>query len=508
VVPQLQNSFLYKVVFEIIRGLHLQDNFVTVIGEVPESKVKTYSFNLHKTVISQLYDTFSGNIEIFGNTYPENCFSRVDSLSFSNESWIEEFIEVGMRAALSGLATNKSLPANLGYLKAYAGRELHAQVQKFFQVGELAWRHLKNPVDLVIFPNGRFASQAPWRFFSDRFHREFLSYEHGEPKNIRFHLQKFQPQEISRLGDWLTSNEKVPIYNQIVDCQTAIDWIRKQRTSSNKFFLSTNTSKGKVHLRSERKTIVFFSSSADERLSNLSTDSSIVSNQIEWIKFLSGLSDQLRFDFSVRLHPNACNKSWLDLALLYREIKRLKGIKIYLPWSRVDTYSILDAAKVVISYGSTVSLEAAYQGIKSATITETKFSKLSKIPIISYENCKSFLLQDSQPMSKSLLEEAIFHRFNYGYELAHDIEFEITSPKTSQSIETIRYLYDFLQKAIRLLKAVFRVLTLSIRNMNELNYILPKCSRNSEFIFDLYFNLLLVFKAKRVRRLRRLTIYV
>jgi len=503
VVPQLQNPFLYKVAFEVISVLLRQRNSITVVGDVPISKTRNYYFNLHKYMICRLYEIFGEKIEIFGDTYPENCYRDVDSLSFCNESWIKDFLETGTRAALSGLATNKSFPANLSYLKAYGGREYQEQMQKFFQVGELAWKHLKNPVDLVIFPNGRFASQAPWRFFSDLFHRDFMSYEHGEPKNKRFHLQKFQPQETWKLGEWLSSSEKVPRYNPTVDRQTVNDWIVKQRSSSNKFFLGNNSSAGKLRLKPSRNTMFFFTSSIDERLSNLSTDDSMISKQIDWIKFLSDLSDRIQLDFSTRIHPNACNKSWLDLALLFQEIRGLKGISIHLPWSKVDTYSLLDVAKIVISYGSTVSLEAAYQGIKTATVMETKFSRISKIAIVSYENCKMFLQQDSPSIDKGVLEQAIFHRFNYGYEISQKIELEVSNPDTRSMIEKSWDPFGFLQKVFRVLRSIWRVLTLRIFSMNELNYVLPKRLRNSEFIFTLYFKLLMVLRAGQVRRLKR-----
>jgi hypothetical protein len=188
---------------------------------------------------------------------------------------------------------------------------------------------------------------------------------------------------------------------------------------------------------------------------------------------------------------------------LFQEIRGLKGISIHLPWSKVDTYSLLDVAKIVISYGSTVSLEAAYQGIKTATVMETKFSRISKIAIVSYENCKMFLQQDSPSIDKGVLEQAIFHRFNYGYEISQKIELEVSNPDTRSMIEKSWDPFGFLQKVFRVLRSIWRVLTLRIFSMNELNYVLPKRLRNSEFIFTLYFKLLMVLRAGQVRRLKR-----
>ena len=76
---------------------------------------------------------------------------------------------------------------------------------------------------------------------------------------------------------------------------------------------------------------------------------------------------------NVRIHPNISCYHAEDLQRQISLFERVGNCKLYLPEDECDSYELASKSDIVISYGSTISLEAAYLGIPSYVAAPTPY---------------------------------------------------------------------------------------------------------------------------------------
>jgi hypothetical protein len=125
----------------------------------------------------------------------------------------------------------------------------------------------------------------------------------------------------------------------------------------------TTNQHGKFTIQSENEITVAFFQSSDDELYTTSLGESVWTDQID---FLKNLVDKLKelpnIHLVVRLHPNLRNKSKREIAR-WRELANelnSKKCTFILHDSPVNTYDILEKSNFVITYGSTIGVEASY----------------------------------------------------------------------------------------------------------------------------------------------------
>ncbi len=110
-----------------------------------------------------------------------------------------------------------------------------------------------------------------------------------------------------------------------------------------------------------KKLVSYLSGSSDEYCAF--TDEVMLEDcktQIELVKFISGFCYQNNIDFLLRVHPNSRKKSKIDLSLWNQLESLLQNRKqLFFPaHSNVNTYSIISESDILITNGSTVTIEA------------------------------------------------------------------------------------------------------------------------------------------------------
>ena len=133
---------------------------------------------------------------------------------------------------------------------------------------------------------------------------------------------------------------------------------------------------------------VFFSNSDDEAVGFWDSWTEPFMSQIDLIKNLQKYFEEKKKEhLYVRIHPNLVNKSIIEQAK-WDELKSGHYSTIYGAKSNVSSYNLLRGAKGVISYGSTIGLEAAFHHIPSAILADCWYDelgvadKLSDLPSI------------------------------------------------------------------------------------------------------------------------------
>lgn len=105
---------------------------------------------------------------------------------------------------------------------------------------------------------------------------------------------------------------------------------------------------------------VYFSNSDEEMLGFWKELSHPLGSQISVVLNLVKIFNERKSDILViRLHPNLANKP-IEIIKPWLEIPQSEFVLVVLPENKVSSYSLLDGSKGVISFGSTIGLEAAY----------------------------------------------------------------------------------------------------------------------------------------------------
>ena len=331
--------------------------------------------------------------------------------------------------------------------------------------------------DLVLVPNGRYPAQLGMKRAAVEKSSTVLFYERDNSKTF---LQNFQTQDreslSTYLSEWLkltTESERALwkswsnewLINQRVDTrQNPFVWPGEKMKRESKFHdLIMNNSTSLV--------IPIFTSSVGERFSNLPRPLNGWKSQPDAVLACANkiLADGLIPH--VRLHPNLQWKSLREMAEIVVPLERA-GISYQLPWEGPDSYYILEQSSTIITWSSTIALEAlaigkfafnldisAHQlisGIKTLNSYSLKDVNLTTGYSIDLDNvllavyaCKNFGVEDwnnSKPNFASMTEVKSFFRFKKVWTSFTMIFGLIINPWKSNSRNLMRILIFFFGK--------------------------------------------------------------
>ena len=374
--------------------------------------------------------------------------------------------------------------------------EMNRDFNKFYN---LAAKY-SSKSDLTIFLNGRWPEQAAIRAYCQRLNKKFLSLEHGKPNGERFHLQSFQTQEYPRMRSYFESI--IAQLNQ-AELDHALswgkEWLEIQSTSlkANPFLMASS----KKRIRDEQTTRVasIFNSSFDERFSNLGIELNGWEDQeIALASVVEDLSE-LGFKPVVRIHPNTINKGWNELTSLFNFLRK-NNVEIVLPWNSPSTYELLEISDVVITWGSTVSLESTARGIPTINLGRTSYDSIIDVALLSSSGSfKEIDLTAMKPDPNKSLIAAYLTR-NWGFKL---INFSLD--EKLESLDDAMNKSDFWlsDKKTSRSKSEYLIKKL-LEQLNILDFVQGLRMRNNSTYglspSDLY-RLLKIFREERIRNL-------
>jgi hypothetical protein len=158
-----------------------------------------------------------------------------------------------------------------------------------------------------------------------------------------------------------------------------VNYTGEEHKIANKFF-EENFARQKNYKKFDtgeiyNKDYIAIFTSSDDELSSLGPEwgslfTKSISQSIE--KIISRMSDEF---FIIRLHPNQMGQGD-KVRKIYEEIqKNYNNVKIIYPSDKVNSYSIINASKCVISFGSTISVEATFLKKPSILLGVQKYDR-------------------------------------------------------------------------------------------------------------------------------------
>lgn len=234
--------------------------------------------------------------------------------------------------------------------------------------------------DLVYVFNGRFADTRPVVRACENLGVSFYTHERGGCftsyslfKNSfphDFHLQK---KEILRLWD-----DKSIINKE----KTSKQWFLNQARGKDQNWFSF-VSKQDINLLPDgfnfnKRNIVIYNSSVDEYAAISELNNLIYKDEIEAIlKIVNSFKDNLDTIFYLRVHPNLKDRNNTQIKYLKKlEQKHFVNLRIVWPESSVSTYALLKSSEKIITFMSTIGVEACFWKKPSILLGQSVYEDL------------------------------------------------------------------------------------------------------------------------------------
>lgn len=125
--------------------------------------------------------------------------------------------------------------------------------------------------------------------------------------------------------------------------------------------------------------VVFFTSSTDEyeAITDFQNIHTLFPDQITAINeignFLKKFND---VNFYVRIHPHAMYKGASE-KITWRNLENNKALNVIPAKSKIDSYRLIDKADLILTYCSTIAIEASYWNKPSIIVARAKYDKLN-----------------------------------------------------------------------------------------------------------------------------------
>ena len=367
----------------------------------------------------------------------------------------------------------------------------HCELNAFGYGKEMVNRFFKDKFyELVLVPNGRYPSQVGMKRGALENSSEVLFYERD---NSRTFLQNFQTQDLEVLSEYMVAwlnlmNEKEKIHWK----SWASSWLQKQKTDfqqnqfaqENKELFATSKSYEQLLEKNPNLIIPIFTSSVGERYTNLPQLLNGWNSQTAAVLACAKKIKADGFVPHVRLHPNMQWKSLKELAEIVIPLEKA-FISYQLPWEGPSSYEILNKSETIITWSSTIALEAMASGkiaynldisshqlisgiktISPRTLNETDFNskydfKLDNTLLATYAY-KNFGVNDwgdTAPFFSNFVDSRKVSRFSRSRNTVHMIMALLINPWKSNSRNLIRILVFFFGKSLsrKLLIAILKM---------------------------------------------------
>ena len=186
-----------------------------------------------------------------------------------------------------------------------------------------------------------------------------------------------------------------------------------------------------------KRNIAIYTSSQDEIVA-LGSDwnyDQLFQNQSEAIDYiLKHTSGNIHY--YIRIHPNLKGVNYKDHLDLY-QYDKYPFVTVIPPESKVSSYDLMDACEKVVTFGSSVGMEAVYWGKPSVLIGHSGYEAMD----IAYHVRK---LEDVMPTVEGFLTpKDRLGAIKYGYFLL-DREYKVDQTLTDIGVKIRRYRWDFI----------------------------------------------------------------
>lgn len=234
--------------------------------------------------------------------------------------------------------------------------------------------------DKVYFFNGRFSTTRPVIALCQLFGIDFVTHERGGMKGNYSLFPNSTPHDLE-----FANNEREDLWQKAgnekydVGKQWFVD--RRNKVSQAFFSFTKNQKTGLLPERFGRtkRNIAIYNSTIEEYFSFPSWKNPVYKNEIDGLyKVFESFKFNKNIRFYLRLHPNLMwNKKNSQLKEIYELAESFSSnLEIIAPDSPISSYDLMDNCNCVLTFGSTMALEACFWGKPSILVGRGVFESL------------------------------------------------------------------------------------------------------------------------------------
>ena len=347
--------------------IYIVKDFEGNIGKSQISYLDNYHLYRNKKAFNNLIEYLEkkgANITILDykkiDNFEPQLFDNIESL----KKYTVDGYNIGMGVASTTITILRDHKVDTIKHKGFINRELRNSLDVITTINE--YEHSFAP-DIIYLFNGRTSIFSPIVSYCKKFNLSFRVYETTSRYN-KYHLLEnsiphniiYRREEISDLwNDTTISLEKKE--------EIGISFFKGQRAGINEVepsYIGLQKKEIDDDFIKEKEVISFFNSSIDEFAAVPGWENYIYifNNEVEAIEDICNrYKNDTNKVFILRIHPNLKyldNTQNRDL----RKLKQLENLIIIAPESSISTYSLLDRSDKIITFGSTIGVEACYYG--------------------------------------------------------------------------------------------------------------------------------------------------
>ena len=320
----------------------------------------------------------------------------------------------------------------------------------FDQVSEIIKR---NVITSVVVYNGRFLHDRAAAAAAQQKAIPILSYDTGG-SDTDFDLtvdethdwSKLQSRMLSMYDNWDPSTRDHIGTTWFTDRQQHLDSANQAYTDAQKIGLS-------IEVPNNRCVVVFFSSSGDE-IAELDLDwDEYFGTQDNALQVLGRQCKKIKDTYLVvRTHPHKRRKPKLDVASWHETVRRIDPDLHLDEYSDIDSYALMRQADIVVTYGSTTGIEAAFAGKPVIVMGPSAYDQLGVAERVMNESQLQEALsapRGSDPRG-ALAFGLMMTRRGFHYEnVAKNNNFELNGIVLRDSNPLVLHISDYIAKLAR-----------------------------------------------------------
>lgn len=357
-----------------------------------------------------------GNNVSLRECLPENSQKKPNlMMDFNSVSEISAFKYDGEKIGLGVTSSIVSLTRDHRFNTQKYQNRINKTLQSSIEVYDFLKKQIKDiKPDIVYFFNGRIHTHLPVRLLCEKFGLEYYSYEVSLQKN-HFVLLKNKTVHHSVSIDRVAALQNSWTVAKQLEGEKILQRMRSGDPDGNHWTFLKNQKKNILpkKFNKYKRNIAIFCGTLDEYEGiEWGTNKIYHPDQTKGIEcILEEFENNHDFFFYVRVHPNMADlpRRTSQLADIQKINLRFKNALVIWPEEKVDTYALMEVCEKVVTFGSTIGVEATFWGRPSILADHSLFEHFGYAHCPeSHKELIKLLECELEPKPKSTAIQAIY----------------------------------------------------------------------------------------------------
>jgi hypothetical protein len=301
-------------------------------------------------------------------------------------------------------------------------REIHRELRTAHRIYKTTERRFASDrPDRAYLFNGRISSHAPILFLCEKLGIPYFTYEVAGLQNRYLLRKNATPHSIDAFKE-----EMATLWDQATDDKAALarQWFEAQRNGVD-MGIPSYTKKQKRGLLPDGfdrslKNIAIYNSTIEEYAAVEKWKGEIYSpDETEGVRqILRSFKDDKSCMFYLRVHPHmkgADPKKNTQIREIHEIQKQYDNVRVIFPEEKTDTYSLMDACDIVLTFGSTIGIEACFWNKPSILAGRAVYEHLACVyKPTSHDEVVSLIQSDLRPLDSQDALHFAYREVSYG----------------------------------------------------------------------------------------------